>query len=77
MHEGRGGGKVEGLSYGGQQDGPSHHNHSLPAVLSVPVVLPLLAFFFFLSSSCQGHKARVSAERRMVGVNGVRWQTPG
>lgn len=32
---------------------------------------------FFLSSSCQGHTARVSAEPRMVGVNGVRWQTPG
>lgn len=35
------------------------------------------SYSFFLSSSCQGHTARVSAEPRMVRVNGVRWQTPG
>lgn len=34
----------------------------------------------FLSSSCRGGgggAARASAEPRMLGVNGVRWQTPG
>lgn len=35
------------------------------------------SYSFFLSSSCQGHTAHVSAEPRMVRVNGVRWQTPG
>jgi len=35
---------VGGL-YQGQQDGPSHHNHSLPAVPSVPILLPLLKRF--------------------------------
>lgn len=55
--QGQGGGRGgEGGDYRGKQDGPSHHNHSLPAVPSVLAPLPLFMLF------CSAH---VKATRRV------------
>lgn len=60
----------------GHQDGPGHDNHSLPAVPSVLHPYSHSSRFVVFLVSGAG-VARASAEPGMLGVNGVRWQTPG